>query len=102
MKNTIALAAIVLGGILMYAGYKGWTVADTIRFFTGQEQRDVDASGGGDDPGNPGDLNLPDDLSVPIPGMPGVVPDIPLPNSIPNPFSDVIPGTPVPAPNPGT
>lgn len=94
MKNTLALGAILLGLILVYSGYKGWTVADTVRFFTGQEQKDVAKTG--DNPGDPGDLNLPDDATIPIPGYPQI-PGIPLPDSIPNPFSDVIPGNPVPA-----
>jgi hypothetical protein len=38
MKNTLAIGAILLGGIMVYAGYKNWTLADTIRFFAGQEQ----------------------------------------------------------------
>lgn len=36
MKNTSALAAIILGGMLIYGGYKNWSFADTVRFFTGQ------------------------------------------------------------------
>lgn len=37
MKNTLALGAILFGAIVVYGGYKNWTIADTIRFFTGQE-----------------------------------------------------------------
>lgn len=36
MKNTTALAAIIIGGMLIYGGYKNWSFADTVRFFTGQ------------------------------------------------------------------
>ncbi|ARK07708.1 hypothetical protein Toil_gp25 [Rhodococcus phage Toil] len=38
MKNTLAIGAILLGGIMVYAGFKNWTLADTIRFFAGMEQ----------------------------------------------------------------
>lgn len=37
MKNTLALAIILLGGMLVYGGYKDMSFADTIRFFTGQK-----------------------------------------------------------------
>lgn len=37
MKNTLALAIILLGGMLVYGGYKDYSFADTIRFFTGQK-----------------------------------------------------------------
>ena len=37
MKNTLAIGAILIGGILVYAGFKNWTLADTVRFFSGQE-----------------------------------------------------------------
>lgn len=37
MKNTLALAIIILGGMLVYGGYKDFSFADTIRFFTGQK-----------------------------------------------------------------
>lgn len=37
MKNTLAIAIIILGGILIYGGYKDYSFADTIRFFTGQK-----------------------------------------------------------------
>lgn len=63
MKNTLALGAILFGAIVVYGGYKNWTIADTIRFFTGQEMH-------GDVPGvvkgtpqsgkNPGDKDIGD------------------------------------------
>jgi hypothetical protein len=37
MKNTLAIAIILLGGMLVYGGYKDYSFADTIRFFTGQK-----------------------------------------------------------------
>lgn len=37
MKNTLALAVILLGGMLIYGGYKDYSFADTIRYFTGQK-----------------------------------------------------------------
>ncbi|MGW1743859.1 hypothetical protein ACWCPQ_34260 [Nocardia sp. NPDC001965] len=36
MKNTLALAMILLGAMLVYSGFKGWTIGETIKFFTGQ------------------------------------------------------------------
>lgn len=37
MKNTLAITIILLGGMLVYGGYKDMSFADTIRFFTGQK-----------------------------------------------------------------
>jgi hypothetical protein len=37
MKNTLALAMVLLGGMLVYGGYKDYSFSDTIRFFTGQK-----------------------------------------------------------------
>jgi hypothetical protein len=37
MKNTLALSVILIGGMLVYGGYKDYTFADTLRFFTGQK-----------------------------------------------------------------
>lgn len=37
MKNTLALAIIALGGMLVYGGYKDYSFTDTVRFFTGQK-----------------------------------------------------------------
>lgn len=37
MKNTLAIAIIILGAMLVYGGYKNLSFADTIRYFTGQK-----------------------------------------------------------------
>lgn len=41
MKNTVAIGAIILGGILVYSGFKNWTIPETIKFFTGGEAPDI-------------------------------------------------------------
>lgn len=41
MKNTLAIGVILLGGLMVYAGYQNWTLADTIRFFAGQKQTHI-------------------------------------------------------------
>lgn len=55
MRNTTALVMILLGGMLIYGGYKDYSFADTIRFFTGQKL----TGNGSNLPGlkNEGDLN---------------------------------------------
>lgn len=36
MKNTLAVGMILLGGVLVYSGFKNWTIAETLKFFAGQ------------------------------------------------------------------
>jgi len=36
MKNTLAVGLILAGAILIYAGFKNWTLPETVKFFAGQ------------------------------------------------------------------
>jgi len=78
MRNTLAIGCIVLGGLLIYGGFKNWTLAETIRFFTGQDTGPEAGSEAGSEAGPPpeaGEPGAPDPNLVPIPGaLPGHVP----------------------------
>lgn len=37
MKNTLALGMIILGALMVYSGFKNWTLFEAVRFFTGQD-----------------------------------------------------------------
>lgn len=61
MKNTLALAIILLGGMLVYGGYKDYSFADTIRFFTGQKMQNSGVTKG---------LSKPNDIQPATPKKP--------------------------------
>lgn len=37
LKNTLAIALILVGGVLVYSGFKNWTLGETLKFFAGQD-----------------------------------------------------------------
>lgn len=41
MKNTLALGLIILGALMVYSGFKNWTLVEALKFFTGQDDGGV-------------------------------------------------------------